>query len=57
MRSCSYKDIDQLLSYLMETILSSYIRQLMCFKGYHFTGSLRRKVLASDCYLIKQEHI
>lgn len=43
MKSHSHKDTDQLLSCLMETVLSFYIRQLMCFKGYHFTGSLKRE--------------
>lgn len=30
----------------METVLSFYIRQLTCFKGYHFNGSLEREGVA-----------
>lgn len=30
----------------METVLSFYIRQLACFKGYHFIGSLEREGVA-----------
>lgn len=41
----------------METVLSVYIRQLTCFKGYLFTGSLERESVVLRLLSHKEECI